>query len=162
MKEFKSFATFATHLQLLAIEGKIVRRGIVEAGAQEVQDTARGMIGFYHDDPHWPELSPEYEAAKVKAGYEADAPLLRTGEMRDSITHSISLDGNSATIGTDDQKMVWHELGTDRMPPRPVMSPAGAHSAPRIVHMATKAAVAWVAGHPERKPVVPKKTPVGA
>jgi hypothetical protein len=160
MKEFKSFAAFATHLQLLAIEGKVVKRGIVEAGAQEVQDTARGMIGFYHEDPKWPELSPEYEAAKVRAGFEPDAPLLRTGEMRDSINHIISTDGNSATIGSDDQKLVWHELGTDRMPPRPVMGPAGVHSAPRVVHMAAASAAAWVAGTP-KKAVVPKKTPVG-
>jgi phage gpG-like protein len=146
---------------VLAIEGVVVKRGIVEAGAQEVQDTARGMIGFYHEDPHWPELSPDYEAAKVRDGFEPDAPLLRTGAMRDSITHSIGLDGNSAVIGSDDQKMVWHELGTDRMPPRPVMGPAGVHSATRVVDMAAKAAAAWVGGKPMKKPVVSKTSKVG-
>lgn len=157
MKTFHSFAAFATHLQVLAIETRVVKHEVLEAAAEEVQETAKGMIGFYHDDPHWEALSPEYEAAKVAAGYEPDAPLLRTGAMRDSITYVVTTDGNSAVVGTDDQKMVWHELGTDKMPPRPVMGPAGVHSAPRIALIASKMITSWLSGRGAKKPVIHKK-----
>lgn len=157
MKTFNSFASFATHLQVLAIETKLVKHAVLEAGAEEVQDTAKGMIGFYHEDPHWEALSPEYEAAKVRAGFEPDAPLLRTGEMRESITYVIAIDGSAAVIGSDDQKMVWHELGTDRMPPRPVMGPAGIHGAPRVALTASKMITEWLSGRGVKKPVIHKK-----
>jgi phage gpG-like protein len=158
MKTFRSFASFATHLQLLAIETKLVKHAVLEAAAEEVQETAKGMIGFYHSDPHWEALSPEYEAQKVRDGFEADAPLLRTGEMRESIKYVVTTDGHAAVIGSDDQKMVWHELGTSRMPPRPVMGPAGIHSAPRVALTASKMITEWLSGRGVKKPVVHKNT----
>jgi len=157
MKTFNSFASFATHLQVLAIETKLVKHAVLEAAAEEVQDTAKGMIGFYHDDPHWEALSPEYEAAKVRAGFEPDAPLLRTGEMRESIRYVVATDGSMAVVGSDDQKMVWHELGTDKMPPRPVMGPAGIHGAPRVAHIASSMVTSWLSGHGVKKPATLKK-----
>lgn len=158
MKNFSSFAAFATHLQVLAIEAKAIKHAVLEAAAEEVQETAKGMIGFYHQDPHWPALSPEYEAEKVRAGFEPDAPLLRTGEMRESIRYVVAVDGHSAVVGSDDQKMVWHEIGTSRMPPRPVMGPAGIHSAPRVALTASKMITAWLSGRGIKKPVIHKNT----
>lgn len=146
MKEFRSFGAFAAHLERLAIAGPVVTHLMVEAGAEEIKETAQGEIGFYQTDiapyPDWAELSPEYEKAKVAAGFEPDAPLLRTGEMKKSIR--ASAEGNEAVVGSNDKVLEYHEFGTDKMPPRPVLGPAAHFSRPRIFSMMAKATFAWL------------------
>lgn len=157
MKEFRSFGAFATHLAILAIETKVVKHAVLEEAAEEVQETAKGMIGFYHQDPHWEALADSTEAEKARLGFEPDAPLLRTGEMRESITTVVSLNGDFAVVGSDEQKMVWHELGTTKMPPRPVLGPAGRLSGPRIAHAASTMITSWLSGRGIKKPALRKK-----
>ena len=148
MREFRSFGAFAAHLERLAIVGPEITHLMVEAGAEEIAETARGEIGFYQTDiapyPSWAELSPEYEKSKVAAGFEPDAPLLRTGEMKKSI--KASSEGNEGVAGSNDKVLEYHEFGTDKMPPRPVLGPAAHFSRPRIFSMMAKTTFAWLAG----------------
>lgn len=148
MKQFNSFGSFAAHLAKLAVTGPEVTHHMVKTGAEEVEKTAKGMIGFYQTDiapyPDWAPLSEKYEAAKVAAGFEPDAPLLRTGEMKKSIR--ATAEGNEAAVGSNDELMKYHEFGTEKMPPRPVLGPAAHHSSPRILAQFGKTTFAWLAG----------------
>ena len=59
-------------------------------------------------------------ARKASAGYDQpEAPLIATGELRDSVTFAAV--GNMATAGSDEMKAKWHEYGSSvgRYPPRP-------------------------------------------
>lgn len=107
--------------------------GVVAAGAAR----AKGLIG--QEDPDWPELSTattegfyhpyarRWITGKIALGYGgAESPLLRTGQMRDSIEFSV--DGAVGRVGSDDKRALWQELGADSAfgfeptPPRPFLS----------------------------------------
>uniref|UniRef100_UPI0021759C98 HK97-gp10 family putative phage morphogenesis protein n=1 Tax=Bacillus thuringiensis TaxID=1428 RepID=UPI0021759C98 len=77
-------------------------------------------------------------------GYTPNDPLLRSGEMRDGIGHTV--DGLEVAIGSDSEKMVYHEFGTSRMPPRPVLGPAAEHHRDRIVNELGAAVIAGIIG----------------
>lgn len=121
-----SVAAFVNHLVQVQRNMERSQHDGLERAAKLIERDARGQIGHYQAElgpfPAWAPLSGPYEDAKVRAGFKADSPLLRTGELRDSIGSSVS--GNQAVIGARDEKMVWHEFGTRTMPPRPVFGPA--------------------------------------
>ncbi|MDW9244329.1 phage virion morphogenesis protein [Burkholderia cepacia] len=148
MKQYSSFGAFANHLQKLAVTAPEVTHEMVKAGAKEVEETAKGMIGFYQTDiapyPDWAPLTERYEAAKVAAGFEPDAPLLRTSEMQKSIRSTA--ERNEAATGSNDKALEYHEFGTDKMPPRPVLGPAAHHSAPRILSRMAATTFYWLSG----------------
>ncbi len=148
MIEFKTIAGFARHLEKLAAQSLAVGEHVVDKASEEIQETAIGMIGFYQDAigpyPAWAELAESTEQRKARLGYPENAPLLASGDMQRSIGRHIN--GLSAVVGTDDEKMIYHEFGTRNMPPRPVLGPAAMHSAPRITRMAAACAGLWLSG----------------
>jgi HK97 gp10 family phage protein len=84
---------------------------------------AKGYIGSYQEG--WPKLAPSTIAEKTALGYAPpDNPLLRTGDMRDSIEHQTESTGDGALgiIGSNDEAAKFHEIGTSRMPPRPFLA----------------------------------------
>ncbi len=126
MKDLNGF--LAAALEFAAVDMAIkehMHKGLEEA-AKKVEQTAKDEIGFYQSAigpfPAWDELAESTEEQKAHHGYPSNAPLEATGEMRDSIKHEC--EGLEAIIGSDDEKLPWHEFGTDRMPPRPVLGSA--------------------------------------
>lgn len=121
-----SVAAFIAHMTAVqaAVAGQ-TERGL-ERAAKLLANDVRQQIGRYQPPvgphPGWAPLSPAYEAKKVAAGFKANAPLLRTGEMRDSVGYRVN--GNEAVVGAKDEKAVFHEFGTSEMPPRPMFGPA--------------------------------------
>lgn len=101
----------------------------MEAACVVVEREARRVIGTY--DYGWPQLAPSTQADRVQQGFPANEPLLRTGEMRDSIEHVSS--PTEGRIGSNNPKAIWHELGTSRVPPRPFLSSALQHEAAHVV-----------------------------
>ncbi|MBW9334594.1 hypothetical protein FEE59_13850 [Herbaspirillum sp. RU 5E] len=160
MIEFKSPGAFALHLTKLAAAQPAVDEHVTKSMAEEVRATAAGMIGIYQDAvgpyPKWEELADSTEKEKQRLGYPLEAPLYRTGEMKKSI--QASSDRNKAAVGSSDQKMVYHELGTLHIPPRPVFGPAAIHSAPRVRKIAARTVYAWLCGIGWRRP---KKNLIG-
>lgn len=124
--EFKNLESLALHFGGLEMAITDQLHKSLEKCAARVEKTAKDEIGAYQkeigDFPAWAALAPSTEAAKDKAGYPADSPLLATGEMRDSIQSKVY--GDEAVIFSSDVKMVYHEYGTPKMPARPVMGPA--------------------------------------
>ncbi|QBJ80512.1 hypothetical protein [Aquitalea sp. USM4] len=146
--EFKSLGELALHLASLQAQQVIELQHGLEVCAKKIEKTAKEEIGHYQSAvgpfPEWAELAESTEFDKASHGYPVDAPLLRTGEMRDSIGHEVH--GLEAIIGAKDPKMVYHEFGTSKIPPRPVMGPALFRNKDFILRTIGKAAVTGLVG----------------
>jgi len=115
-----------------------VGEAIVAKACQMVCDEAKRVLGTY--EYGWPELKPETIARKMRG----DSPLLETGELRASIEWTAH--GNQGWVGSNNDKAVWHELGTSRIPLRPFLSGAAMHMEDQIHKMAARAVVAVLGG----------------
>lgn len=81
-------------------------------------------IGPY---PRWPELSPVTIEDKIARGLPVPSPLLREGELRDSISYEITtLTATNVVVDVSAEVEYgeFQELGTLDMPPRPFLQPA--------------------------------------
>jgi len=146
--EFNSLGGLALHfLALEAAELKHLHDGL-EKCAVRIEKTAKEEIGHYQGAvgpfSAWAPLEDSTEAGKALAGYPLGAPLLATGEMRDSISHETH--GLEVVIGSKDQKMVYHEFGTEKMPARPVLGPAVFRNKEYIRRLIGEAAISGLVG----------------
>jgi phage gpG-like protein len=124
MKEF-SLVGFASFLGTLKLEMDHANHTALEKAAVIVETEAKRVIGTY--DYNWTPLAPSTIASKATG----DSPLLETGEMRDSIEH-VSTD-KDACIGSNNDKAVWQELGTVKIPPRSFLAGALQHKTHEVV-----------------------------
>lgn len=102
----------------------------LEAGfriiVKEIEETAKEEIGVYQpaygpfDD--WAPLAESTKHDRIRQGYSEDEPLLRSGKLRDSIQSEVM--GLAAIVGTKSEIGLWQEVGTERIPPRPIIGPA--------------------------------------
>src|SRR3954469_19854677 len=104
MKEFHSLGAFQEHMLKQALaEGVALRNGLSKA-AKIVQDEARAEVGHYQegvgDFIAWPELADATKEDRLRKGYTENDPLLRSGELRDSIEVAMSVSGLEAQIGS--------------------------------------------------------------
>jgi len=97
----------------------------LERAAVIVETEAKAEIGTYQPDAGpfaaWAELQDSTKRDRVAKGFSENEPLLRTGEMRDSVEHTVKMDfgpGGVAHIGSDSLIAVYQELGTVRIPAR--------------------------------------------
>jgi HK97 gp10 family phage protein len=120
----------------------------LERVATKVEKTAKSEFGEYQDAvgpfPAWAELAESTKEDRERKGFPADEPLLRTGEVRDSIGHEVA--DLEAVIGSDSDILVFHEFGTAKMPPRPVLGPAVQVNEAAIVRELGGAVVAGLIG----------------
>jgi phage gpG-like protein len=106
-------------------------RPALEQAAMLIEAEAKRVIGTY--EYGWPRLKPATVARKA-----GDTPLLETGEMRDSIEHSVADDGMEAQVGSNNPKAVWHELGTSRIPARSFLMGAAMHKEKEVHELVGK------------------------
>ncbi len=103
------------------------------AAGEQIVNAIRTRIG--QERPEWPPLTPATIAAKAHAGQlgrvSPTDPLLATGELRDS--YSATVENGTLIVGSSDPVAAYHEHGTARMPPRPVLAPIAAELAQPIV-----------------------------
>src|SRR5258705_6047904 len=123
--DLASFAAFCSVGGELMHDIEIAKKTALHAMAQMIRDEARRVIGTYDSDYSWPQLAPSTQADRVQAGSAANEPLLRTGELRDSIGYTIISD-HEAEVGSDLDIAVFQELGTVHIPPRSFLAAAGA------------------------------------
>ena len=104
---------FITRFTAISTEIAVVRQACLEEGAKEFLKRAQDAMGTY--EYGWPPLQP----ATIVRKRTGDSPLVETGEMRASgiIEHR----GVEVFVEFTDPKMVYHEFGTSRVPPRPVI-----------------------------------------
>lgn len=145
MKEFQSLLEFSNFLTtripatVLAFQHGLERIGKgVERTAKSEFGTYQPGIGFW---PGWAELADATKQDRVSLGFTENDPLLRSGELRDAVTHDVDGAELEVAIGVKGgdthqpysdgsgavdlgELMIWHELGTANMPPRPVLGTA--------------------------------------
>ena len=149
MKEI-SIDEFIDHLLKVAEAEQVAARRALQESAKIVEKRAKEKIGEYQEQTGpfiaWPELAEATKADRIRQGYSEDDPLLRTGEMRDSIGRATSPDGLEVQIGSNDDKAVWQELGTEHIPPRSFLGGAMADKLPDIKKIMGRAVVAALVG----------------
>lgn len=144
-------------MELLELVGKLgeialqqheMEHHALEKAAVVVEKRAKEKIGEYQDQAGpfagWAELADSTKADRVRQGYSEDEPGLRSGEMRDSIEHVV-MDGE-AQVGSNDDKLVWFELGTVKQPPRSVLGGAVVEEMEKICEIVGDHAVAALVG----------------
>ena len=135
MREFAHLGEFVAHLATMAAaETLALHRGLKKC-AVAIEATAKAEIGHYQSDAGpflgWVELADSTKEDRVRKGFSENDPLLRTGELRDSISHQVG--GLEAVIGSTSDIMVYQELGTEKIPPRAVLGPAAVHNKKLII-----------------------------
>lgn len=148
MKSFDSFAALAAQLAAVSVAQRKMEHEALEKAAKVVKKRAKAKIGKYQDEAPpfagWAELADSTKTDRVQQGYAENEPLLRTGEMRDSIEHKVI--GNEAHVGSNNDKAVWQELGTENIPPRSFLGGAAAEETPKIVGIIGESAVLSLVG----------------
>jgi hypothetical protein len=132
-----SLFEMAAKLQGIAEDLTLAPEQIIERGCQIIEKEAKASLGSYHRN--WPQLAQSTQADRVRQGFPANEPGLRTGAMRDSIGHTVSVEGDQVVgvVGSNDDHLVWFELGTSRgEPPRPVLMGAAMRKEKQVVEMA--------------------------
>ena len=149
MREF-SLEGFATHLLVIAEAEQVAARRALQKAAKLVEKRAKEKIGEYQQQAGpfiaWPELAESTKADRAAQGYPEDEPLLRSGEMQDSISRATSIDGLEVQIGSNSDIAVWQELGTQHIPPRSFLGGATAEKLPEIKEIMGRAFVAALIG----------------
>jgi hypothetical protein len=130
---------FVAKLGAIERDMHILGPAIVARACELVCAEAKRVIGEGY--PEWPALSPETLAHKMM-----NTPLLETGELRASIEWSTSANGLEGWVGSNNDKAVWQELGTSRIPPRSFLMGAAVHMEEKIHKMAARAVMAVMLG----------------
>jgi hypothetical protein len=124
--EFGTLADLAAHLAKETVGGLTHTRDGIAAAAQLLEREAKAEFGHYQPAAgpfaSWPELADATKADRVAQGYTENDPLLRDGTLRDSIKREV--EDWEAIVGSEDPVMLYQELGTERIPPRPVLGTA--------------------------------------
>lgn len=135
---------FGTHLQRCGFRYPVLERTALRGVADSLALLAQSYLGQYQpaSPPYgpWAPLADFTVRDRVARGYPPDEPLLRTGELRDSISGRV--DGRSAVIGSGSRIAFWQELGTSRMPARPFLGRAvaqrGEPAARRVIYLSLR------------------------
>jgi hypothetical protein len=134
MKSFDSFGGMAVHLLGVAASQVELNQKLLERAAVIIEKRAKEKIGEYQQQSgpfmEWADLAESTERDREAKGYPDDEPLLRTGEMRDSIEHKVI--GMEAHVGSDSDIAVYQELGTEKIPPRSFLGGAAFEKAQNI------------------------------
>ena len=131
--QLESLDALALHLVAAAAAWKVARRKALNDAADIVKKDARKQIGRYQPAvgiyPEWAPLAESTVDEKARlgvtprGGMDDDAPLYRFGDLLRSFRSELVSD-DEVVIGSTELSMAYHEFGTSKMPPRPVLGPA--------------------------------------
>lgn len=149
IKEFEDLALFAVHLAGTELAMRKHLRHGLEAALIVIETDAKAQIGHYQgaqgEFPAWAPLADSTEAEKARLGAPAGAPLLRHGGLFASFGHELVSD-DEGVVGSTDPTLIYHEFGTSKMPPRPVLGPAMLKSREKIKKLLARALVQGILG----------------
>jgi hypothetical protein len=130
MPEFSNFTDLAKHLQRVARDVPKVTEKAMHAIGKTVGHAARAKIGEYQgaagEFNAWAQLEDATQADRLRKGFSANDPLLRSGELAASVSYDLVIAGRAQTlsVGSDLDLGLWQEMGTRTIPPRPFVGPA--------------------------------------
>jgi hypothetical protein len=123
----------------------------LEIGLAKVGTLAHTLAAEYigHEMPTWPPLAKSTIRDKAAKGFAVPAPLLRTGDMRDSISTELDAPELAVAVGSHEMKAVWQEMGTSRgIPPRSFLGLGMTNSMPYAADVFGEIAVELLTGKP--------------
>lgn len=154
MKVFANPGQFAAHLLKAALEVAAGAHVGLEASAKLVQTDAQNQLGEYQGAaggfPAWAPLRDATLADKEAKGFPVPSPLLRTGDLRDSIQYEVG--AWEAVIGSQSPIAAYQEFGTSRtgwgigIAPRPFLGPAAFKNRDKIRAIIGMAVIAGFSG----------------
>lgn len=148
--------SFAAHLVGMMARMKAEEHHILERAAQIVEKEAKAEIGHLQGQAGpfvaWAPLAESTiegwrgHPGKAELGFSPPDydPLLRSGDMRDSIEHVVI--GDTAHVGSDSMVAVWQELGTVNVPPRSFLGGAAVRRHSEINRMAGRYIAMFLSG----------------
>lgn len=113
----------ADHFAELAATGDIK---VALAAHICAENTRRRAHDIFGDPQKLQTLADATQTERERLGYPANEPLVRTGELRDSL--KVKAEGPVAVVGSELEMMAWHEFGISRTPSRPVLGIATAET----------------------------------
>ncbi len=142
----------------MAVEYIAIQQEAMEGATKIVEARAKAIVGHYQNDTGpfdpWRDLADSTIADKERKGYAPpDNPLLRTGDMRESITHDAS--PTRGIVGSDEDIALWQELGTHgpnpgpdgyHVPPRSFLGAAAFQKQDQVAELIADAAVSVFTG----------------
>lgn len=151
------YVSFQVGAQLLRSAARGYQRALNHALddiGQAVAAEAHSKIGHYQPAmgqyPAWAPLAPATIASKAKKGLgmggNPNTPLYATGKFSRDIGHRVNAQDLAVQIGTRRPYIVYTELGTSQMPPRPVFGPAALAVVPRLLPKIAHFAAVGIAG----------------
>ena len=140
----------ADHLATRIVAERLALEVGLERVLHVVAETARSEFGSYQPAiggfPEWPELADSTKEDRASQGYTENDPLYRTGATQKSIATEVDKAALEGGVGSEDEKMLWFEMGTSKMPARPVLGPAAFRNKSAIQKLVGAAAVAGLIG----------------
>lgn len=109
-----SLKDLARDLTQITVAFELARHEALDHACRIVKEEAKGVIGTY--EYGWPQLAPSTQEQRARLGFAANEPLLRTGDLRDSISHYV--EGDTGYVGSPSKIALAQELGTSKIPPR--------------------------------------------
>ena len=120
----------------------------IEIGLDKVGELAETLAAHYPGEyqPGWAPLAASTIADKVAKGFPVPSPLKRTGDMAASYKKEIDFAALAVIVGSEEKVALYQEMGTSRMPPRPVLSLAMKNALPHAAEVFGNIAVSLLTG----------------
>lgn len=143
-----SLEGFIAHIAGAIAETAVAEREAMERAAKRIERRAKAEIGTYQEAAgpfaEWAELADSTKDDRVSQGYDENEPGLREGDMRDSIEHVVG--DREAAIGSNDDHLVYFELGTEHQSPRSVLGIAALNEGEAVARIIGAGAVKTLVG----------------
>lgn len=113
-----SMSDFACYVERLSVEAAALPAEGARIMAPVMAETVKSVFGR---TPPLADLAESTQAERAAKGYAPNEPLVRTGDLRDSVESAIAIDGTHALAmtGSADPLARIHEDGSAHFPPRP-------------------------------------------
>jgi hypothetical protein len=113
-----SLDDLARHLKLLERKAAVLPREVATVVAPVLAENIRTVMG---DHMKLVDLAPATQAERLREGFTANDPLVRSGELRDSVMPEVVglFGAEFAAAGSEDPVSGYLEFGTLTIPARP-------------------------------------------
>lgn len=149
MKQFfESPLKFAEYLLQAVAKEELALHDGLKAACKLIERDAKKKIGHYQGEvgpfQDWAELAESTKEDRLRKGFSENEPLLRTGELRDSIQNEVK--GLEGIVGSKSPIAPYQEYGTAKIPPRPFIGPAAFQNKKKIQAIVGFAAFEGITG----------------